>query len=948
MENLLNIARKQHIIKKSLELNNEHQFMYAIMVGSGILWRKREDVRIMGRITLYIMSIFLIVVILSARQSTERNSSNLFQMGNAFLLDTTIMYTQARGNQSLPSIAYDGTNYLVVWQDSRCHPQHDVYCARVDSQGSILDPAGIHIATVTYDNMQYYCEGTPAVAYNGTEYIVVYQHRRNSADTDIYGTRVTTSGVILDPDGIPISTSVGYQRFPSVAATGTDFLVVWEDHRSGTPDIYGARVNEAGIVLDSSGIEICSALRGQRLPSLTCDGLHCLVVWQDARDSTINQYDIYGARVDTSGVLLDTNGIAIVVDAAQQIEPSISYDGTNYFVVWEDRRTQARCISGTRVDTAGTVLDPGGIAISGMPNLQEWTPSITFNGTEYFVVWADDRNGTYPDIYGARVDQKGTVLDTSNIPLSLTPGQKGLPAVASNGNDFLAAWDDDRDYPAGDVYGARVNATGAILDPQGIDITTAAVFHENPGIGYCGSNFFIAWGDYRLGLYSSDIYGARADTLGNLLDSPSFMLCTAPFGQYSPSIAYDGTNYCAVWTHNIGGAWAVKGTRVSPAGIVLDPGYINISAEGNALSPQIASCSGNFLTTWVDYRNSYTSPDIYCARIGTNGSVLDPTGIAISALDGLEYMPSVGFGGTYYLLAWEDTRNGLYDIYCARVNTNGTLIDPSGIAVTTADSLQRNSTITFDGTNFFIVWQDKRNGSYDIYGARIGQNGVVLDPSAIALSIAPNDQINPSVAFDGSYYVVVWEDYREVPCDVYGALVDTSGSVIDSFITTAQPGPQCYPEIAHGTNGQMLITYCGWTDSINTHPANAMRTWAVFYPSTGIKEDAELGIEDTHFDLTVHPNPFSRYTNIRFMIHDPRYTEGELHNANFEMRKPTLEIYDAAGRLVKSFRIMPYALRSSLSWDGRDDQNRILGSGVYFVELRVNDYRTSEKVLLVR
>jgi CubicO group peptidase (beta-lactamase class C family) len=112
--------------------------------------------------------------------------------------------------------------------------------------------------------------------------------------------------------------------------------------------------------------------------------------------------------------------------------------------------------------------------------------------------------------------------------------------------------------------------------------------------------------------------------------------------------------------------------------------------------------------------------------------------------------------------------------------------------------------------------------------------------------------------------------------------------------------------------------------------------WAMQY---GIAENT---IEPANIvTLDVAPNPFTNITNIR-------YTIPELRNSNFEMRKPTLRIYDASGRLVKSFPNTPYALRNTLSWDGRDDQNRMLGSGVYFVKLGSGNFTETKKVLLVR
>lgn len=887
----------------------------------------------------YCALIFIVAAaVLHANQSIETAPIESSRMETPFLFDTTVMYTPARSGQNWSVAAYDGTNYLVVWHDSRFYPQHDVYCARIDREGHLLDSAGIHVATVTFDNLQYYCNATPAVAYNGTNYLVVFQDRRNSVETDIYGARVTPSGTILDPDGIPISTAQGYQRHPCVASNGSDFLVVWQDLRTGTPDIYGARVDQNGIVQEPDGIVICNATCSQVFPSIASDGTDYFAAWQDARDSTSTQYDIYGARIRTDGILLDTNGIAVFVDTAQQTEPSLVSDGTNYFVVWEDWRSQTLSIMGTRVDSLANVLDPNGIGISGMPSMMEWLPSVAFNGFNYLVVWADDRNGTYPDIYGARVDRNGILLDTLNIPVSLTYGMKEMPCVASDGEDFLVAWSDDRDYPSSDVYGGRVSAAGTPLDPQGFNISTSAVFHVEPGVAYSGENFLAAWADFRNGLYLSDIYGARVDATGTLLDSPGFMICTAQFGQYSPYITFDGTNYCAIWTHNIGGAWSVKGARITPSGIVLDPAYISVSSAGNAMSPQIASHGNGFLTVWVDYRNSYTSPDIYGARIASAGYVLDPAGFAISNLGGLEYRPAVCFGNVHYLVAWEDMRSGMKDIYCTRIDTNGIILDPNGIAVTNAAELQDNTAIAFDGTNYLLIWQDERNGDYDIYGARVAQSGAVLDPGGIAVSTAPNDQINPSVVFDGADYIVVWEDYRELPSDIYGAKIDTSGAVIDSFIAIAQPGPQRNPKLSHGPGTKTLLVYCGYSEYINTRPANALRIWGKFHPELGITEHDDHAISQPF--LNVSPNPFTKLTQIRYSILDTRYS----------IQNSALAIYDVSGRLVKSFNLESSIKNqeSVVFWDGTDQTKRELPSGVYFIQITTDNESVAEKVLLVR
>jgi hypothetical protein len=58
--------------------------------------------------------------------------------------------------------------------------------------------------------------------------------------------------------------------------------------------------------------------------------------------------------------------------------------------------------------------------------------------------------------------------------------------------------------------------------------------------------------------------------------------------------------------------------------------------------------------------------------------------------------------------------------------------------------------VAFDGTNYLVVWQDGRGTYYDIYGARVSRAGVVLDPGGFAISTATREQRMPAVAFDGT------------------------------------------------------------------------------------------------------------------------------------------------------------------------------------------------------
>ena len=59
------------------------------------------------------------------------------------------------------------------------------------------------------------------------------------------------------------------RRRPAQPSTGQNFVVTWEDARSGNADIYGARVGTDGNVLDSDGFPIAAGSSSETTPAAT-------------------------------------------------------------------------------------------------------------------------------------------------------------------------------------------------------------------------------------------------------------------------------------------------------------------------------------------------------------------------------------------------------------------------------------------------------------------------------------------------------------------------------------------------------------------------------------------------------------------------------------------------------------------------------------------------------
>jgi hypothetical protein len=826
---------------------------------------------------------------------------------NEFLIDSNIIYDTALYAQRFSSIAFDGTNYLVVWQDSRNTYDLDIYGVRVNQTGVILDSAGISISTNLY-NQSY-----PSIAFDGNNFLVVWTDDRNINTLDIYGARVNQSGIVIDTAGIPISTYFDDQFDPAIAFDGSNYLVVWTDYRGPSYDIYGSRVTPSGIVLDSSGFLITLSHENQDSPSITYGDTNYLVVWRDER----SEYDdVYGARINPEGILLDSGGIFISSYGDYEEYPSIAFDATNFLVVWSDYRNNNGDIYGARVDQNGVLLDPSGIRISSIEYHQDY-PTILFDGISYLVCWEDSRG-----IFGTRVTQAGAVLDTAGILIS-SSGRDEYPSISFDGTNYLVVWSNRND-----IFGARLYQTGILIDTNSLVLSTGTYWQFSPSIAFDGINYFVVWEDSR-NFYESNIYGARLTQTGSILDPTGLTISTTANGQSVPALAFDGINYLVVWQEVQYGYEVddIYGARVTPAGSLLDSIGLQIStARWKQTSPSIVFDSINYFVVWEDMRN-YIYPDIYGARIDPAGLILDPEGIPISNTTNNQLSPSVAFDGTNYLVVWQEWHSGSWDdIYGARVTRDGIVLDTVGIIISNASRGQENPSVAFDGMNYLVVWQDYRNSSIstDIYGTRINPAGTVLNPNGIVISNAISDQKNPSIIFDSVNYLVIWEDRRNNDWDIYGASINTSGVVIDTFMLTIQNGYQLSPVLAKGTGNQVLINYSGWTGIVQGRSYNTYRTWGKFYPDmVGIdEENSKVKMQKAKL-FEVYPNPARSFLAIRL----PQTADRQM-----------LKIFDVAGKMVKEIEILRYAQNDRNEGITRNDRDikiplKGINPGIYFLQL---------------
>jgi len=376
--------------------------------------------------------------------------------GAQYLLDKKpIAISTAKDDQQEPAVAYNYTakKYLVVWTDLRAGktaPQ--IYGAIYKADGS-LSRAEFSISTATDER------SNPAVASDGSNFLVVWQDKRSTKDYDIYGAVVDPTGKVIHKDKIICSVSADQTR-PVIDTDGTDYLVVWEDERtSGTTakDIYGRLVNGSGVV-QGAEIEVTKALKDQAVPRIVASGTKTFMVVWTHWISGVNQ-DIHGVRVDTSGKVLDSSELVFVNHTASQINPALVYDGTDVVALWEDYRWGSTTFMGNKYYSSKGQLGGSFTIIQGKNLMQ--TPAAAFISIRHILVWTDHRTSPIDsDIYGIGLGINGSYANTPQFVVSAAKGDQQHPAAAhGQGKTALVVWQDRRSSSSWDIYGARVQVT---------------------------------------------------------------------------------------------------------------------------------------------------------------------------------------------------------------------------------------------------------------------------------------------------------------------------------------------------------------------------------------------------------------------------------------------------------------------------------------------------------
>jgi hypothetical protein len=265
--------------------------------------------------------------------------------------------------------------------------------------------------------------------------------------------------------------------------------------------------------------------------------------------------------------------------------------------------------------------------------------------------------------------------------------------------------------------------------------------------------------------HHSSITAQLMDSSGNLIGS---RISTGRTGGI-PFVVFTGTNYLMVWsddaTHpnNV-----IYGMVLNTNGqVVKNPFPISIT-QGDMESPFGTVCrkNGRCSVIWED-ENTHA---VYGRDLDASGNLLTNQYQLEPPETGQE-PNEVRYGGEPFSAC--DNNDNCLVVYDTGKAIRATILSPTGVIVkkfTIATKEQtcfdsNPSPVAFDGTNYLVVWNDHSDcaevPTWDILAQRVDTSGnLVGNKFQVNDSTRTNRAAIPFLAFDGTNFLVVWTDAR--------------------------------------------------------------------------------------------------------------------------------------------------------------------------------------------
>jgi hypothetical protein len=206
---------------------------------------------------------------------------------------------------------------------------------------------------------------------------------------------------------------------------------------------------------------------------------------------------------------------------------------------------------------------------------------------------------------------------------------------------------------------------------------------------------------------------------------------------------------------------------------------------------------------------------IMVRKFGADGATWDDD---VQASDAISYkanpqLADNGLGGAF--VVWEDGRNGTSDLYAQHISSSGVVLwNPGGIPVAISEGNHWNPVVVPDGGgSFYCAWIDDNKGSkWELKVQRMDRNGTPeWGPGGLTVCESENKQSLPSIVSDGEGgCVVVWNEARDGTLNIFAQRLNPDGERLwdEDGVPVVSPGADhISPRMAADGEGGFVVAW---------------------------------------------------------------------------------------------------------------------------------------------
>jgi hypothetical protein len=315
--------------------------------------------------------------------------------------------SSSSNNQMNPSVAYDPINdrYLVVWVYDYWGDgsDWDVYGRFIPWSGP--DPGMTDFSICNWTSGQAHPVVTYALAQQ--EFLTVWVNMAPSVPDYLSARRVYADGSGFPDDPFLVSSGAVDRDFPDVTynLARNEYMVTWDvDVSVSDEDIYGLRLTGTGVYLGTEFV-IAGWPDVEERPSVAaCNQAdQYLVAWQSDQGTGETDFAVYARYLNGDGVLGNVYLFDDSNSPETQVDVSCDATGNRYLLAWQSGHDYPFTGIWATVAYPNEVMDPMfNIVLQGTSE-DRGNPAIGGGRANFLVAWEHTRVGGNLDIHGRLV-----------------------------------------------------------------------------------------------------------------------------------------------------------------------------------------------------------------------------------------------------------------------------------------------------------------------------------------------------------------------------------------------------------------------------------------------------------------------------------------------------------------------------------------------------------------